>query len=64
MTQRDRRGSYDDVLAHVAAKRRKRRNRERRRSRRSVVVTILVTIGVAMFLVAGAGAVEIGRAHV
>jgi membrane peptidoglycan carboxypeptidase len=57
VTQRDRRGSYDDVLAHVAAKRRKRRNIERRRSRRSVVVTILVTIGVGMFLVAGAGAV-------
>jgi len=57
MTQRDRRGSYDDVLAHVAAKRRKRRSIERRRSRRSVIVTILVTIGVGMFLVAGAGAV-------
>jgi membrane peptidoglycan carboxypeptidase len=57
MTPRDRRGSYDDVLAHVAAKRRKRRNLERRRSRRSVVVTLLVTLAVAVLALVGAGAV-------
>jgi membrane peptidoglycan carboxypeptidase len=57
VTPRDRRGSYDDVLAHVAAKRRKRRNVERRRSRRSVVVTLLVTLAVALVALLGVGAV-------
>jgi penicillin-binding protein 1A len=57
VTQRDRRGSYDDVLAHVAAKRRKRRNVERRRSRRSMLVTLAVSLAVAVVLVLASGAV-------
>jgi membrane peptidoglycan carboxypeptidase len=54
---RDNRSSYDDVLAHVAAKRRKRRGRERRRSRRSVVMTLALTLAVVLLIVLASGAV-------
>ena len=56
MTPRDGNRSYDDVLAHVAAKRRKRRKRERRNGRRSALATlVLLLVFVAMaLLVSGA----------
>ncbi|HEV8450052.1 MAG TPA: hypothetical protein VGQ45_01360, partial [Gaiellales bacterium] len=55
MTPRDNR-SYDDVLAHVAAKRRKRRSRERRNGRRSAMATLvlLVVFAVMALLVSAA----------
>ena len=55
MTPRDNR-SYDDVLAHVAAKRRTRRSRERRNGRRSAMATLvlLVVFAVMALLVSGA----------
>ena len=56
MTPRDGNRSYDDVLAHVAAKRRKRRSRERRNGRRSAMATLvlLVVFVVMALLVSGA----------
>ncbi len=53
------RNAYDDVLGHIAARRRKRRLNERRRGRRSLAATALAVagIGVAAVLVAtGVGA--------
>ncbi len=58
---RDRRSSYDEVLAHVSHKRRKRRSRERRGSRRSMLATLgVVVASCCVALIAGsavAGAV-------
>ena len=56
MTPRDGNRSYDDVLAHVAAKRRKRRSRERRNGRRSAMATLvlLLVFVVMALLVSGA----------
>jgi membrane peptidoglycan carboxypeptidase len=54
---RDRRSSYDDVLAHVAHKRRKRRSRTRRGSRRSMMATLGLVAMVAFFAVIASGAV-------
>jgi membrane peptidoglycan carboxypeptidase len=66
VTPRDRRSSYDDVLAHVAARRRKRRARHRRSSRRSIVATIFVvaTASLVLLLVSGAVAGAIYVHHV
>ncbi|HVI18997.1 MAG TPA: biosynthetic peptidoglycan transglycosylase, partial [Gaiellales bacterium] len=55
MTPRDGNRSYDDVLAHVAAKRRKRRSRERRNGRRSAMATlVLLLVFVVMALLVSA----------
>jgi membrane peptidoglycan carboxypeptidase len=54
---RDRRSSYDDVLAHVAHRRRKRRSRERRGSRRSMLATLGLVVMVSFFAVIASGAV-------
>jgi membrane peptidoglycan carboxypeptidase len=54
---RDRRSSYDDVLAQVAHKRRKRRGRARRGSRRSMMATLGIVVMVAFFAVIASGAV-------
>ena len=54
---RDRRSSYDDVLAHVAHKRRKRRGRERRGSRRSMLATLCLVVVAGFFAVIASGAV-------
>jgi membrane peptidoglycan carboxypeptidase len=51
------RGHYDDVLGHVAARRRKRRAQERRRGRRSLAASALVAIGIAIAAVVVAGGV-------
>jgi penicillin-binding protein 1A len=51
------RGHYDDVLGHVAARRRKRRAQERRRGRRSLTATALVAIGIAIAAIVVAGGV-------
>jgi len=56
VTPRDR-SSYDDVLAHVAAKRRKRRSIQRRRGRRSIVVTILAIMAGSFLVIVLTGAV-------
>ena len=56
VTPRDGNRSYDDVLAHVAAKRRKRRSRARRNGRRSAMATLvlLLVFVVMALLVSGA----------
>ncbi len=51
------RGHYDDVLGHVAARRRKRRAQGRRRGRRSLAATALVAIGITIAAVVVAGGV-------
>jgi membrane peptidoglycan carboxypeptidase len=51
------RNAYDDVLGHIAARRRKRRLNERRRGRRSLAATALVTIAVIFVSVLVAGGV-------
>jgi membrane peptidoglycan carboxypeptidase len=51
------RSHYDDVLGHVAARRRKRRAQERRRGRRSLTATALVAIGIAIAAIVVAGGV-------
>ena len=51
------RGHYDDVLGHVAARRRKRRAQGRRRGRRSLAATALVAIGIVIAAVVVAGGV-------
>jgi membrane peptidoglycan carboxypeptidase len=51
------RSQYDDVLGHVAARRRKRRAQGRRRGRRSLTATALVAIGITIAAVIVAGGV-------
>jgi membrane peptidoglycan carboxypeptidase len=51
------RSQYDDVLGHIAARRRKRRAQGRRRGRRSLAATALVAIGIAIAAVIVAGGV-------
>ncbi|MDQ1555566.1 MAG: penicillin-binding protein, partial [Actinomycetota bacterium] len=53
----DRRSSYDEVLAHVAHKRRRRRGRERRSGRRSLLTGFGLTIVLGFFAVLAGGAV-------
>jgi membrane peptidoglycan carboxypeptidase len=54
---RDRRSSYDEVLAHVAHKRRKRRARTRRGGRRSVLATLSVVVAMGFLAVIASGVV-------
>jgi penicillin-binding protein 1A len=51
------RSQYDDVLGHVAARRRKRRAQGRRRGRRSLAATAFVAIGITIAAVIVAGGV-------
>ncbi len=51
------RNAYDDVLGHVAARRRKRRAMGRRRGRRSVFATVLVVVGIGFLTTLVAGGV-------
>jgi penicillin-binding protein 1A len=51
------RNAYDDVLGHIAARRRKRRHTSRRRGRRSLAATALVVIGIGFLAVLVAGGV-------
>jgi penicillin-binding protein 1A len=51
------RSAYDDVLGHIAARRRKRRLSERRRGRRSLAATALVVIAIGFVAVLVAGGV-------
>jgi penicillin-binding protein 1A len=51
------RNAYDDVLGHIAARRRKRRASERRRGRRSLAATGLVVLAIGFVAVLVAGGV-------
>ncbi len=51
------RNAYDDVLGHVAARRRKRRAMGRRRGRRSVFATVLVVVAIGFLATLVAGGV-------
>ncbi len=51
------RNAYDDVLGHIAARRRKRRLHERRRGRRSLAATGLVVFAIVVVSVIVAGGV-------